>query len=155
MARATVTGCDGGTPPQDFAITDISSQSDAAIATKTGEQGYCLEMESSCVGEKFDRYFSPKFCLQPSTSSDIQSASLREEIPWQCPPDVPNPVVIDETTVDSDSSEPNNTDSATDQWRSHHHSESEQGCTTPSSLIFSDSDYSDSEIQLSDASTEL
>ena len=147
---ATVTGCDGGTPPQSFSITDVYSQNDAADATETTERDDSLEIGSSCVGESSGRYFSPdSFHLQPLTSSDIESDSLREEKLRQCPPDVPNPAVIDETTFDSD------TGSTTDECGSPYHSESEQGCTTPSSSISSGSDYSDGESQPSEASVKM
>ena len=73
---------------------------------------------------------------------------MREEAPWQCLLDVSNPVVTDETTVDS---EPSDTGSTTDECGSPYHSESEQGYTTSSSP----NDYSDSESQLSEASTEV
>ena len=155
---ATVTGCDGGTPPPSFSITDIGPQSDAADGATTAERDDCSEKGSSCVGESFGRYFSPGFRLQPSASSDIESDSLSEEIPRLGPPDVANPAVTNETAVDSEPNVPNDTGSTTDECGSPYDSESEQDCTTPSSPISSQSsgsDSSDSESQLSEASAEL
>ena len=150
---ATVTSCDGGTPPQSFSITDVCSQNDAADATETTERDDSLEMGSSCVGESSGRYFSPdSFHLQPLASSDVEFDSLREEKLRQCPPDVPNPTVIDETTVDS---ELGDTGSTTDECGSPYHSKSEQGCTTPSSPVTSGSDYSNGESQLSEAAVKM
>ena len=76
-------------------------------------------------------------------------------MPWQGPPDIPNPAVTKETAVDSEPNELDDTGSTTDECGSPYDSESEQDCTTPSSPISSQSSGSDSSDSESETSAEL